>query len=278
MEELKQNTAKYDVKHVCIHDDTFTANPKWVEEFCEVYRKEINLPWYCFAYPTTVKPNLIKAMRAANCNTIFLGLDSGSEEIRANLMERPMPDQLIQKSAKIITDTGIGLQVSCMYGVPGETEEQMYKTLSMIEEIKPRQSSGYVFYPLPKTRMYEAAVKLGYLDEEGQEKARQGISSFHHESILKHPHKRLAETLAAITPVYVASPNAAKPFLKWVIKYRIKWLARFLYLLMIPIMFPHLGWEGVKVTLRMAYRSLFGRSSSKNARARIDYNVQYAEQ
>jgi len=90
--------------------------------------------------------------------------------------------------------------------------EQMFKTLEMVDKIKPTQNSAYIFYPFPKTKLYDMAVKLGYLDAEGEEKVRQGISGYHHESILKHPHKELAETLAKITPVYARSPEVFKRF------------------------------------------------------------------
>src|SRR5690606_40477805 len=102
--------------------------------------------------------------------------DSGDPDIRRHLMERPMTDELIKKSAALIKEHGIGLQVSCIYGVPGETPEQMFKTLRMVDEIKPTQSSAYIFYPFPKTKLYRHAVEMGYLDAEGEEKVRQGIS------------------------------------------------------------------------------------------------------
>jgi anaerobic magnesium-protoporphyrin IX monomethyl ester cyclase len=254
--EFKQNLAKYDVKFVSVHDDNFTTDPAWVEEFCEAYRKEVNLPWYCFGYPTTLRPKLLKAMSAANCATIFMGVDSGSPDIRRHLMERPMTDELIYKSAQAVKDHGIGLQVSCIYGNPGETPEQMFQTLEMMDKIKPTQSSAYIFYPFPKTKMYDASVKLGYLDAEGEEKVRQGISGYHHESILKHPHKELAETLAKVTPIYARAPEFTKPFLRWMIKHRMKRLALFLYVCLIPLTFPFLGMEGIKVTLRMAWRAI----------------------
>jgi len=259
MEELKQNLAKYDVKYVSVHDDNFTTNPKWVEEFCEAYRKEVNIPWYCFGYPTTIRPQLLRAMKSANCHTIFMGVDSGDADIRRHMMERPMEDSLIHRSARLIKEHGIGLQASCIYGNPGEQPESMFKTLRMIDEIEPTQSSAYVFYPFPKTKMYDAAVRLGYLDPEGEEKVRQGISGYHHESILKHPHKELAETLAKITPVYAKSPEFVKPAIRWIIKHRMKRLALLLYVIMIPLTFPFLGVEGIKVTLRMAMKALTGR-------------------
>jgi radical SAM superfamily enzyme YgiQ (UPF0313 family) len=256
MTEFKENLAKYDVKFVSVHDDNFTTDPHWVEEFCEAYRKEVNLPWYCFGYPTTLRPKLLKAMKSANCATIFMGVDSGSPEIRRHLMERPMTDELIYKSAQAVKDAGIGLQISCIYGNPGETPEQMFKTLEMVDKIEPTQNSAYVFYPFPKTKMYDASVKMGYLDAEGEEKVRQGISGYHHESVLKHPHKELAETLAKVTPIYARAPGFAKPFLRWMIKHRMKRLALFLYVCLIPLTFPFLGMEGIKVTLRMAWRAV----------------------
>jgi len=256
--ELKQNLARYDVKFVSVHDDNFTTDPHWVEEFCEAYRKEVNLPWYCFGYPTTIKPKLVRAMKSANCATIFMGVDSGDPELRRHLMDRPMTDELIYKSAQLIKDTGIGLQISCIYGNPGETPEQMLKTLSMVDNIRPTQCSAYVFYPFPKTKLHQAAIDMGYLDEAGQDKVRRGISGYHHESILQHPHKQLAETLAKVTPVYTRTPAILKPMLRWIIERRLKRLALLLYVCLIPLTFPFLGIEGIKVTLRMAWRAVRG--------------------
>ncbi|HZR82456.1 MAG TPA: radical SAM protein [Candidatus Binatia bacterium] len=262
MQELEQNLARYDVKYVSVHDDNFTTNPRWVEEFCEEYRRRVNLPWYCFGYPTTIKPKLVQAMKAANCHTIFMGVDSGDPDLRRSLMERPMSDELIYRSAALVKQAGIGLQVSCIYGNPGETPEQMMKTLAMVDRIRPTQSSAYIFYPFPKTKMYEASVAMGVLDEEGQRKVREGISGYHHESILRHPHKELAETLAKITPVYARSPERLKPAIRWIIERRMKRLALLLYLVLIPLTFPYLGVEGIKVTLRMAWTSVTGRRRS----------------
>lgn len=260
MAELHANLRKYDVKYVSVHDDNFTTNPKYVEEFCERYRKEINLPWYCFGYPTTIRPKLVKAMKAANCHTIFMGIDSGDPDIRRNIMERPMTDELVKRAAQTVLDHGIGLQASCIYGNPGEEPEQMFKTLAMIDEIQPTQASAYVFYPFPKTKMYDSAVEMGYLDEEGEQKVRDGISGYHHESVLNHPHKELAETLAKITPVYAKSPDFLKPAIRWIIARRMKRVALALYIVLIPLTFPYLGVEGIKVTLRMAYKAVLGRA------------------
>jgi len=256
IEEFKVNLRKFDPRMVSVHDDNFTTNPKWVEQFCEAYRKEVNLPWYCFGYPTTISERLVKAMKAANCMTIFMGVDAGDPGLRRHLVERPMTDELIFKSARLIKEAGIGLQISCIYGFPTETPDMMWKTLSMVEQIKPTQCSAYVFYPFPKTKLFDASVAAGQLTEEGQQKVHEGISGYHHQSVLAHPHKELAETLAKMTPVYAKAPEFARPVLRWLIARHFRRLAQFLYVILIPITFPFLGLEGIKITLKMAWRAL----------------------
>lgn len=251
IQELREYVGKYRPTYLMIHDDNFTATSKWAKAFCEAYKAEFDIPWFCFGYPTTIKEDLIRKMKEAHCHTIFMGVDSGSEEVRRVLMERPMKDELIYKAAGIIQDAGINLHLSAIYGVPGETEEQMWQTLEMMEKIKPAQSSSYIFYPFPKTKLHDKAVAMGYLDEAGQERVRNGESSYHIGSILNHPHKALAECLAKATPLYVRSPQATRPLIRFLIRRNARTTLRLLYLGLFPIIFPAMGMEGVKLQLRM---------------------------
>ncbi|WCO69248.1 radical SAM protein [Iamia majanohamensis] len=254
--ELEENLRRYDVKTVAIHDDNFTTNVLWVEEFCDVYRDKIGLPWFCFGYPTTLKPRVLSAMKSANCSILFMGIDSGDADVRKTLMERPMTDDLIVGKGELLHEHDIDIFASTVFGTPGETDVQMMKTLDMARRVDPMQCSGNVFYPLPKTKLYDLAVEMGYLDEEGEEKVRQGRSSFHHESILDHPHKELAETLAQITPIYAKAPEWALPALRWMVARRMKRAAKALYLVLIPITFPHVGRDGIKITVSMATKAV----------------------
>jgi radical SAM superfamily enzyme YgiQ (UPF0313 family) len=254
--ELKENVDRYDVKTVSVHDDNFTTNVLWVEEFCEAYKREVGLPWFCFGYPTTLKPRLMRAMADANCQTLFMGIDSGDADVRKTLMERPMTDELITSKAELITDHGIDIFASTVYGSPGETETQMWKTLEMARSVNPTQCSGNVFYPLPKTKLYDVAVETGYLTPEGEEKVRQGESSFHGTSILEHPYKDQAEVMATMTPIYAKAPAAALPLLRFMINRKMKRTAKALYLVLIPFTFPHVGRDGIKITIRSASKAL----------------------
>jgi radical SAM superfamily enzyme YgiQ (UPF0313 family) len=181
-------------------------------------------------------------------------------------MERPMTDELILGKAQLLHDHGINIFASTVFGSPGETDKQMMKTLDMARNCKPWQCSGNVFYPLPKTKLYDMSVEMGYLDEDSQEKVRQGVSSFHSRSILQHPHKELAETLAQVTPIYAKAPRWALPALRGMVRRRMARAAKVLYLALIPITFPHVGRDGIKITVSMATKALRVRARTRARR------------
>ncbi len=231
----------------------------WVEEFCEVYRDEIGLPWYCFGYPTTIKPRLMKAMTAANCSMIFMGIDSGDEEVRQQLYERPMKDELIYDKAKLIHDARHPIVHVDHLRQPGRDARA---DVEDARDGRPHRADasarGNVFYPLPKTKLYDIAVEMGQLTAEGEEKVRRGESSFHQDSILEHPHKELAEMLAKVTPVYVKAPKWAKPWLRRMVDRRMKRTAQALYAVLIPVTFSTIGKEAVRITLASTRAALRG--------------------
>jgi hypothetical protein len=144
----------------------------------------------------------------------------------------------------------------------------MWKTLEMVDRTRPSQCSGNVFYPLPKTKLYDLAVESGELTPEGEEKVRRGESSFHQDSILEHPHKDLAEMLAKVTPVYVKAPQWAKPLLRKMVDRRMKRTAQALYVVLIPVTFSSIGKEAVRITLASTRAALRGGPTRRTVRHR----------
>ena len=264
MQELKAHLKRYDVKYITFHDDTFTINPDWVEEFAELYRKEVNLPFYCFAYPTTVNKEMISLLKSANCMQIFMGMESGDPNIRKNILKRPMSDERIISSAEIIKDSGVRLQISAIFGFPSENAESMWKTVNLVEKVKPDLVTGYIFYPFPQTELFNYAVESGYLGDDEIERVKRGECAIHHDSILIHPEKKLAVTLARLIPLYNKASFLFRPFLKYLMVRRYVTLSLVLYVLSIPFALPFLGIEGIKVTLKMALRAYRMRSKPLN--------------
>lgn len=216
IDELIFWKSKYNLKEIFFYDDTFTLNHKWIEQFCEKYRKHINLPFLLNARANTVTKNIAKVLKDAGCYFIVIGVESGDEYVRNELMKRNLSDKVMLEAASHIHSAGIRLGTLNVIGVPLETEEQMWKTVEFNWRLRPNGgSTACVFYPFPKTGLYDLAVKTGYLDKEGIEIVNNGGGSYRSGiTILKHPYTKTIKKVVTFEPIMARSPKFLHPIFK----------------------------------------------------------------
>lgn len=127
------------IEGIRFFDDVFTMDKKRVLEICdEINRRKLNFVWECEARANTIDEEMILAMKKAGCEFIDLGIESGSDRILRNIKKQITVEQAIA-AAKIIKKAGIGLKVFFMHGLPGETYEDIKKTVFL---------SRYLYYNL----------------------------------------------------------------------------------------------------------------------------------
>ena len=120
-------------------DDVFTMDKNRVIEIChEILKRKLNFVWECEARANTIDGELVREMRRAGCEFIDLGIESGSDRILKNIKKSITVEQAIT-AAKIIKKAGIGLKAFFMHGLPGETYEDIKKTVFL---------SRYLYYNL----------------------------------------------------------------------------------------------------------------------------------
>jgi radical SAM superfamily enzyme YgiQ (UPF0313 family) len=92
---------------ISFFDDVFTVNPRWLKEFLPRYKAEIGLPFWCYTYPTTHNPELLKQLKEAGCTAITMGIQSGSERILTEVYSRPTKPNRVLVAAQELADSGI---------------------------------------------------------------------------------------------------------------------------------------------------------------------------
>jgi anaerobic magnesium-protoporphyrin IX monomethyl ester cyclase len=107
MEELHWAKNNLDIETILFYDDVFTINPKWLKEFLPRYKEEIGLPFWCYTYPTTHDVELLKALKAAGCISITMGVQSGSERILKDYYNRPTKMSRVIEAGKEIVEAGL---------------------------------------------------------------------------------------------------------------------------------------------------------------------------
>lgn len=154
--ELKYLKEKFNFDHIWFCDDIFGLKPGWVEAFAELVEKEgLAFPFKIQARADLLlQENYIKALARAGCNNIWMGAESGSQKI-LDAMDKGITVPQIYEATRLLKANGIKPSFFIQFGYPGETREDISKTLSMINELLPHSIGISVSYPLPGTVFHE---------------------------------------------------------------------------------------------------------------------------
>lgn len=200
--EIKDLREKYEMQWVHFSTDNFTTRKDWIFEFAEKYRKEVGLPFTCLTRPETTRPDVCEALKTADCRAMYLGLESGSEQVRREILNRRMTNKQILSAAQAIKDAGIRVKTFNMVGFPGEALEQSFETLRLNQECKSDLASCTIFVPYPRTKLCDYAIEKGYFDGDFDSIPEKWWIS----SSLKLPHKKEMERLQKLFGIGVEWP------------------------------------------------------------------------
>jgi radical SAM superfamily enzyme YgiQ (UPF0313 family) len=148
MAELDFLKSEYGMRGVFFHDDTFTVKRSWTLEFCEQIARR-KLKWICGTRVDMVKPDLLSTMRRAGCELIEYGIESGSERILRDVIKKGITPALVLETVRATKKAGIGVIANYMFGFPGETEDDMKATLSLVKKVPSDVAEVSIFMPMP---------------------------------------------------------------------------------------------------------------------------------
>jgi radical SAM superfamily enzyme YgiQ (UPF0313 family) len=149
---------KTDFKAIYFREDHFTLNRKRVGRLCDlILQKGLKFEWGCESRVDRIDESLVRKMRDAGCSSIWFGVESGSDEILEKLQKGFTADQTID-AFKICKDLGLRVGASIMFGIPGESREQLGMTLSLIRKLMPDWIYFSPFFGVPGSPMYQTLL------------------------------------------------------------------------------------------------------------------------
>jgi len=87
IEELSQAKAT-GFNKVIFHDETFNHDTVWLREFSKKYKKEINLPFFCWISPTNINKEVVRLLKSAGCRSVEMGVQTHNKEIAKKTLKR----------------------------------------------------------------------------------------------------------------------------------------------------------------------------------------------
>jgi len=166
LREIRFVKDKYGTTQFSFKDDSFTVNRRRVEELCDkIIAERLGINWECATRVDLVTGELLLKMKKAGCNSVKVGIESGSERVLKQ-MNKGITHGQVRYAAQLFKKVGIFWTGYFMMGVPGETADDIYKTLELMYEVKPDFASIGVYEPFPGTAMFAEGIKKGLVKPE----------------------------------------------------------------------------------------------------------------
>lgn len=155
---------QYGVDAVEYLDDNFFVDLKWAEQVT----RGIGVPYRSLIRIDRVNAEVCDLLLKTRCRALFIGLESGSEDVRMRVMNKRITNDQIYKGLQMLRDRCPQVNVAAMFitGIPGETYAQYRETCTFaleLTKIHPRLlPQANVYAPYPYCQSYVDAVQAGW--------------------------------------------------------------------------------------------------------------------
>lgn len=182
-------------------DDIFGMSPRWLEEFARLYRERVGVPFSCNVRVELVTDRIAGLLAEAGCAGVWLGLESGDEKVRSELLDRQNSDDVTRAGVARLKRHGLAVSTENIVGIPTTTLAHDLKTLKLNCELRPNYSQCSIFQPYPKTDLGKIAAEAGLFSGDYDE-----LGDFYEGSSLKVPHRRELANLQELFAVVSRFP------------------------------------------------------------------------
>ena len=161
---------KYGVKEIHFVDDTFTLNEKRVFKLTELMQqKNIDLTWYGTAHANVKNMDIFKAMKAAGCWIVAVGIESGNQKV-IDMLDKGTTKERMKATCDGVLAAGLKLKTFFVLGNPGDTPETIEETITFAKSLKGHFPVFSLMTPYPGAPLYQNAEKFGTFDRSGFDK------------------------------------------------------------------------------------------------------------
>ncbi len=168
LDEIECLNKKYGINYFFIEDDNMTLDVKRAEEiFDGIVKRKLKIS---FEFPNgiradTMTKRLAKKLKKAGCKKVIFGIENGNQEFLKNVIHKNLDLNKVISATKICYKEGIQVGGFFIIGIPGENLNIMLSSIWFAMKLASHgMAPGFTLAtPLPKTEMFEDALKKGYI-------------------------------------------------------------------------------------------------------------------
>jgi hypothetical protein len=164
-----EQMASLGVAGVVYRDPVFTFRASRTFELCGLMLAAGRpVPWWCETRIDTLTPKLLQAMAGAGCVGLEIGVESGDDSVLQGVARKHLTRQRVREFHQVAKDVGIVPHFLFMMGIPGESKENIRRTIEFILELElPSDSFNLsTITAYPGTPLYADARQQGWIEED----------------------------------------------------------------------------------------------------------------
>jgi anaerobic magnesium-protoporphyrin IX monomethyl ester cyclase len=153
--EMQILKIRYGAQHLWFADDIFGLNRHWVRQLAaDVEKRDSALPFKIQARADLLSFETAQDLKRAGCAEIWMGVESGSQSV-LNSMDKGLRVEDVVSAREHLRRQGIRACYFLQFGYPGESWNDIRKTIALVRETRPDDIGISFSYPLPNTTFYD---------------------------------------------------------------------------------------------------------------------------
>lgn len=174
IEEIEEIIAEYPrAEKIYLEVETIGINKEWAMELCRKLQHLNAALKQPLSFGANLKitanadlEELFAEFKKSNFSFINIGLESGSERVRREILKRNYSNQDIINAVRLAKKYGLRVHFYNMIGIPGETLDDFRETVKMNQACLPDSHYTYIFHPYPGTVLYDLCKEKGLLKKD----------------------------------------------------------------------------------------------------------------
>ena len=163
VDEMEELVTKYGIRSIEVVDDTFTVDKNRAARIAEeIIQRGLDICWTCGSRADLITRDLLHLFKKAGCVLFYIGVESGSKKVLKTLKKGITLEQ-VRTVIKWAKEVGMETIGSFIIGTPGETKEDVMKTVDFARNSGIDFAQFTAMTPYPGTEIYEMAKRDGLL-------------------------------------------------------------------------------------------------------------------
>ncbi len=163
---------EFGVNGIKFYDADFFVNNAICDEIISTL-SEYDLRWAASVHPNDILRNqtgasnvLLNSISKSNCTRLLMGMESGSNRILNEVIDKKARAEDYLLIAKSIAEYGIIGSYTFMVGFPGETDDERNSTFELVQQLRELdamiETKVHIYLPYPGTPLFKQSVALGH--------------------------------------------------------------------------------------------------------------------